>query len=70
MKNIVKLAPALAIAVTIAACGDRQDSANNTQEAQKAIQQGMQKEKAMVEGMQKGVEDIRKKMEEQHSTQK
>jgi hypothetical protein len=65
MKHMPKIAPAMAIAFVISACGDKQDSADKAQEAQKAIQQGMQKEKAMIEGMQKGVADIQKKMEGQ-----
>lgn len=44
------------------ACGDKKDSAERTQEAQRAIQEGMQKERAMMEGMQKGVESMEKKM--------
>ena len=44
------------------ACGDKKDTAERTQEAQRAIQEGMQKEKAMMEGMQKGVENMEKKM--------
>lgn len=67
MKNIARIYLALAVAFAISGCGDKQDSADKAQEAQKAIQQGMQKEKAMMEGMQKGVEDIQKKMSEQQA---
>lgn len=62
MNRIAKISMALGIAWAISACGDKQESADRAQEAQKAIQQGMQKEKALMEGMQKGVEDIQKKM--------
>ena len=56
---------ALVLACALSACGgDKKDTADRENEAQKAIQQGMQKEKAMYEGMQKGVENIEKKMEE------
>ena len=65
MKQIALSSLALAIAVIISACGgDNKDSATTAQEAQKAIQEGMQKERAMMEGMQKGVENIEKKMAE------
>lgn len=60
--NVGKIAAAVAIALVISACGDKQDSADRAEEAQKAIEQGMQKERALMEGMQKGVEDIQKKM--------
>ena len=62
MNRIVKISLALAIAWAISACGDKQESADRAQEAQKAIQQGMQKENSMIDGMQKGVEDIQKTM--------
>ena len=62
MHKIARISMALGIAWAISACGDKQESADRAQEAQKAIQQGMQKEKAMMEGMQKGVEDVQKKM--------
>jgi hypothetical protein len=53
------------LACALSACGgDKKDSTDRESEAQKAIQEGMQKEKAMVEGMQKGVENVQKKMEE------
>ena len=52
----------IGLALAIAGCGgDKKDSSDNAAEAQKAIQQGMQKERAMMEGMQKGVEGIEKK---------
>jgi hypothetical protein len=44
------------------ACGDKKDSAEREKEAQRAIQEGMQKEKAMMEGMVKGVETMEKKL--------
>lgn len=48
----------------LVACGDKKDSAARDQEAQKVLQEGMQKEKSMVEGMQKGAENLEKKMTE------
>ena len=55
----------VAIAFAISACGDKKDSAARDQEAQRAIQEGMQKERKMYEGMQKGVEGLEKKTPEQ-----
>ncbi len=56
---------AIVVILSLAACGgDKKDSTARENEAQKVIQEGMQKEKAMVEGMQKGVENMQKKMEE------
>jgi hypothetical protein len=56
----------LACAIALPACGgDKKDSAERDKEVQKAIQEGMQKEKQMFEGMQKGVEALEKKVEEQ-----
>jgi hypothetical protein len=65
MKEIANLSMAIAIAIAISGCGDKKDSADTAAEAQKAVQEGMQKERAMMEGMQKGVENIEKKMTEQ-----
>lgn len=65
MKKIAQVLLAIAIALTVSACGDKKDSAEKQAEAQKAIQEGMQKERSMMEGMQKGVENIEKKMTEQ-----
>jgi hypothetical protein len=53
------------VAFAISACGDKRDSAQRNLEAQKAIQEGMQKEKQMYERMQKGVENLEKKMQDQ-----
>jgi hypothetical protein len=54
------------LACALSACGgDKKDSADRAQEAQKTIQEGMQKEKALYEGMQKGAENIKKEMEGQ-----
>jgi hypothetical protein len=65
----MKLSGPLVVAVLLASalsdCGDKKDSAEREKEAQKVIQEGMQKEKAMYEGMQKGVEDLQKKAETQ-----
>jgi outer membrane lipoprotein-sorting protein len=64
MKKIVYGFCVMAISLTLSACGDKKDSATTAQEAQKAIQEGMQKEKSMMEGMVKGVETMEKKMTE------
>ena len=65
MKLSGQMLVAVLLVSALSACGgDKKDSADRENEAQKAIQQGMQKEKAMYEGMQKGVENIEKKMEE------
>jgi uncharacterized protein YllA (UPF0747 family) len=58
------------LALAICSCGDKKDSADRNLEAQKAIQEGMQKEKQMYEGMQKGVEGLEKKMQEQREEPK
>jgi hypothetical protein len=55
------------VAFAISAWGDKKDSAQRDLEAQKAIQERMQKEKQMYEGMQKGVENLEKKMGEQET---
>jgi len=56
----------LACALALSACGgDKKDSAERDKEVQKAIQEGMKKEKALYEGMQKNVEALEKKVEEQ-----
>lgn len=60
----------VAIAFAISACGDKKDSAARDQEAQRAIQEGMQKERKMYEGMQKGAESLEKKTPEQTSETK
>jgi hypothetical protein len=66
MKLSGQMLLAIFLASALSACGgDKKDSADRAQEAQKAIQEGMQKEKAMYEGMQKGAEDLQKKVEAQ-----
>jgi hypothetical protein len=62
MKRLIRLMIIAGIIGGFLACGDKNDSAERTQEAQRAIQEGMQKEKTMIESMQKGVENIEKKM--------
>ena len=64
MKHIGSLSLAVVVALGMLACGDKKDSASSSEQAQKVIQEGMQKEKAMMEGMQKGVEGVEKKMAE------
>jgi hypothetical protein len=50
----------------LAACGgDKKDAAEQAKEAQKIMQEGLQKEKSMVEGMVKAGENIEKKAIEQ-----
>ena len=66
MKLSKQMMIAIPLAFALSACGgDKKDSADRAQEAQMAIQEGMQKEKAMFEGMQKGAETIEKQMEAQ-----
>lgn len=65
MKTIAPLALVIAMALAVSACGDQKDSAEKQAEAQKAIQEGMQKEKSMVEGMMKAGENLEKKVTEQ-----
>jgi len=55
----------LSLILALPACGgDQKSSDERAQEAQKAIQEGMQKEKQLYEGMQKGAEALQKKAEE------
>lgn len=50
----------------LAACGgDNKSSEERAKEAQRAIQEGAQKEKQLYEGMQKQAEALEKKVEEQ-----
>jgi len=65
---MTKLIRMILIAGTIAslsACGDKKDSTEAAKDAQKIIQEGMQKEKSMVEGMVKAGENLDKKAPEQ-----
>jgi hypothetical protein len=65
MKAILQLTLAFGIAVALSACGgDKKDSADRAAEAQKVMQEGMQKEQKMMEGMVKGVETMGKKPDE------
>ena len=70
MKTLFQLSLALGLAVTVAACGGKKDSADRGAEAQKAMQEGMQKEQKMMEGMVKGVETMEKKAEAKEETKK
>jgi len=65
MKYLQPLVLITLLTFGIAACGDKKDSAERDLEAQKAIRQGIQKEKQMYEGMQKGAENLEKKVQEQ-----
>jgi hypothetical protein len=60
--RIIVIAGAIA---SLSACGDKKDSTEAAKDAQKIIQEGMQKEKAMVEGMVKAGENLDKKTPEQ-----
>ncbi|MGH7852114.1 MAG: hypothetical protein ACREP3_01635 [Candidatus Binatia bacterium] len=70
MKKIAYLSLTIAIALAVSGCGDKKDSAEKQAEAQKAIQEGMQKERSMMEGMQKGVESVEKKAAEEKDAAK
>ena len=69
--SVEKIAGALAVlgaSVLISACGgDEKSSEDRATEAQRAMQEGMQKERQMYEGMQKGVETLEKKTQEQET---
>jgi hypothetical protein len=60
MKIVIQRIAPLVIALAVYGCGDKEDSARRTEEAQKAIQQGAQRERQMYEGMQKGAENLEK----------
>ena len=63
MKNYLWIL--LSLVLALPACGgDQKSSDERAKEAQKAIQEGMQKEKQMYEGMQKGAEAVQKQVEE------
>jgi predicted small lipoprotein YifL len=70
MKQLIRLMFILSMIAGFSACGDKKDSAERAQEAQRAMQEGAQKERAMMEGMQKGVENMEKKMAEQKEATK
>jgi hypothetical protein len=55
----------LGLMLVLPACGgDQKSSDERAKEAQRAMQEGIQKEQKMYEGMQKGVEGLEKKAEE------
>ena len=65
MNQILRLSLVVGFSLAVSACGgDNKDSAERDAEAQKAIQQGMQREQKMMEGMVKGVETLEKKAAE------
>jgi hypothetical protein len=68
--NLIGVILIVSSLVLVSACGDKKDSAARDQEAQKVLQEGMQKEKAMMEGMQKGVENVEKKLTDQKQDSK
>jgi hypothetical protein len=61
MKQLIRIMVIAGMIGGFSACGDKKESAEREREAQRAIQEGVQKEKAMMEGMQKGVENLEKK---------
>lgn len=65
MKKFISVTIMAAMLAGFSGCGDKQDSADKAAEAQKAIQEGMKKEKSMVEGMMKAGENLEKQMTEQ-----
>jgi hypothetical protein len=55
----------LGLTLAVPACGgDQKSSDERAKEAQRAMQEGAEKERKMYEGMQKGVEGLEKKAEE------
>ncbi|HSK31422.1 MAG TPA: hypothetical protein VLA17_15790 [Candidatus Limnocylindria bacterium] len=64
MKKFISVTIVAGMLAGLSACGDKKDSADKAAEAQKAIQEGMQKEKSMVEGMMKAGENLEKEMTE------
>jgi predicted small lipoprotein YifL len=64
MKKFISVTIVAGMLAGLSACGDKKDSADKAAEAQKAIQEGMQKEKSMVEGMMKAGEKLEKEMTE------
>lgn len=65
MNKFIRMAMVMGLVVGFSACGDKKESGDKAAEAQKIIQEGMQKEKSMVEGMVKTGESLEKKMTEQ-----
>ena len=65
MNKFIRLSMVVGLVVGFFACGDKKESDDKAAEAQKIIQEGMQKEKSMMEGMAKSAENIEKKMTEQ-----
>ncbi len=57
-----RIAIVLLFAMMISACGKDE---KRDQEIQKAIQEGVQRERKFYEGMQKGVENLEKSVQEQ-----
>jgi hypothetical protein len=55
----------LCLMLALPACGgDEKSSEDRAKEAQRAMQEGVQKERQMYEGMQKGVEGLERKAQE------
>ena len=64
MNKFIRLGIVVGLVVGFSACGDKKESDDKAAEAQKIIQEGMQKEKSMMEGAQKNVEGMEKKAAE------
>jgi hypothetical protein len=64
MKEFICATAIAGMILGFSACGDKKNSADREAEAQKAIKEGMQKEKSMVEGMMKAGENLEKQMTE------
>ncbi|MGH7824342.1 MAG: hypothetical protein ACREQ7_04095 [Candidatus Binatia bacterium] len=65
MTKIISSGCAVLVLVLLAACGNDKSREERAQEAQRAIQQGAQKERQLYEGVQKQVQDLDKKTQEQ-----
>jgi hypothetical protein len=65
MNPVMKLSTALGLSIAVSASGgDSKDSADRAVAAQKALQQGIQKEQNLIEGIVKVVETLEKKAAE------
>jgi hypothetical protein len=72
MESWIRVVAFIAMVVVLGmACGkDEKSSADKAAEVQKAIQEGIEKERKMYEGMQKGVEGLEKSVREQKTKEK
>jgi hypothetical protein len=65
IRNALSVCATLTVILLAACGGDNKSSEERAKEAQRAIQEGAQKEKQLYEGMQKQAEALEKKVEEQ-----